>query len=88
MPRNSSGTYTLPLPPVVSGEVIEADWANQTLADIAQALTDSLDRLGRGGMNAPFYLFDGSPGAPGLGFANEPNQICHDYSARCGTRSY
>jgi hypothetical protein len=72
MPRNSSGTYTLPLPPVVSGEVIEADWANESLADLAQALTDSLDRLGRGGMLAPFFVPDGSAAAPGLGFTNEP----------------
>lgn len=72
MPRNSSGTYTLPLPPVVSGETIEADWANDTLADIAQAITDSLDRLGRGGMIGPFSVADGSATSPGLSFTNEP----------------
>ena len=73
MPRNSSGTYTLPLPPVVPGTTIEAEWANDTLADIAQALTESLDRGGRGGMYGPFLIADGTAAAPGLPFSNEPN---------------
>lgn len=72
MSRNASGTYTLPLPPVVPGEVIEAAWANTTLDDIEQALTDSLDRFGRGGMAAAFKLFDGTVTAPGLAFQSEP----------------
>lgn len=73
MSRNSSGTYTLPLPPVVAGETIEAEWANTTGDDIAQALTDSLDRYGRGGMLAPFKFIDGTVAAPGMAFTNEPS---------------
>src|SRR5512139_1873283 len=72
MPRNSTGNYTLPLPPVVSGELIEAAWANTTLDDIGQALTESLDRYGRGGMLAPFLFTDGTVSNPGAAWANAP----------------
>ena len=46
-------------------------WANTTLDDIQQGLTDSLDRQGRGGMLAPFKFFDGSVTTPGASFTNE-----------------
>ena len=72
MSRNAAGTYTLPLPPVVPGEFVEAEWANQTLDDLAQAMSDSLDRFGRGGMQAPFKFLDGTLAAPGISWANEP----------------
>lgn len=72
MSRSSAGTYTLPLPPVAPGDFVQADWANQTLGDIAQALTESLDRYGRGGMLAPFKFLDGTIDAPSITFANEP----------------
>lgn len=43
MARNGSGTYNLPPSnPVVSGTVIESDWANETMADLAAAITQSL----------------------------------------------
>lgn len=72
MPRNSSGTYTLPSGnPVVSGTVIESTWANSTLGDLASAITDSLSRSGEGGMTAPLRVLDGTVSIPGLGFANE-----------------
>ena len=74
MPRNASGVYTLPpTNPVVPFTTIATSWANPTMSDIATALTDSLDRNGRGGMLAPFKIFDGTISAPGLGFLNEPN---------------
>ena len=74
MPRNSTGKYFLPSGnPVASGETISADWANDTLSDIAAAVTDSLDRNGLGGMKAPMKLSDGTQSAPGLGFTNESN---------------
>jgi hypothetical protein len=73
MARDSSGTYTLPVGnPVNEGEVIESAWANTTLEDVRDALTDSLDRLGRGGMLAPFQFTDGLINAPGMTWANEP----------------
>jgi hypothetical protein len=74
MPRNSSGIYTLPGGnPVTPGDVIEAVWANTTLEDVADALTNSLSRTGAGGMLAPFRIADGSVSGPGLSFLNETN---------------
>ena len=74
MPRNASGTYTLPSGnPVVSGTLIEADWANTTLNDLANEITDSLSRSGEGGMLAPFRLADGLQASPGIAWLNEPS---------------
>jgi hypothetical protein len=53
MPRNASGIYSLPAGnPVVAGTVIEPDWANPTLADIGNELTQSLPRTGTAAMAA------------------------------------
>lgn len=74
MPRNSSGDFTLVAGnPVAPGEIIASQWANTTMEDIAEALSDSLDRRGRGGMLAPFKFADGSRSAPGATWTNEPN---------------
>lgn len=74
MPRNSSGTYTLPSGnPVVTGTVVSSTWSNTTLGDIATEMTNSLDRNGRGPMLAPLPLSNGSAGAPALTFASEPS---------------
>lgn len=73
MARNSSGTYSLPAGnPVVSGTTIQSSWANTTLSDIATALTNSLDRTGKGAMQAPLLITDGAVGASGVAFNNEP----------------
>ena len=71
MPRNNAGTYTLPNPPVVSGTTIEAPWANSSLDDIKTELTNSLDRFGRGGMEAPFEFADGTETLPSMTFVND-----------------
>lgn len=72
MPRNSSGTYTLPAGnPVVTGTTISSSWANVTLADLAASMTDSLSRTGQGSMTASLLLSDGTSGAPGLSWGNE-----------------
>ena len=43
MSRNGSGTYTLPAGnPVVTGTTISSTWANNTLTDIQNALTQSI----------------------------------------------
>lgn len=74
MPRNTSGIYTLPGGnPVTPGDVIEAAWANTTMEDIADALTNSLSRTGAGGMLAPFRIADGTISSPGLSYLNETN---------------
>ena len=66
MPRLGNGTYQLPLPDVAGGEVIESVWANDTMTDIATALTDSLSRSGSGGMTDSFQNDSGSQTAPGI----------------------
>lgn len=72
MPRNSSGTYSLPSGnPVTSGTLIESSWANTTLSDLGSAMTDSLSRNGEGGMTAAFRAFAGTVSAPGISFTAE-----------------
>lgn len=72
MPRNSSGTYTLPAGnPVVPNTLIDTNWANPTMSDLGAALTDSLDRNGRGGMLAPLKLADGTVTQPAFAFNSE-----------------
>ena len=70
MPRNGSGYYTLPVGnPVVDGTVIDVNWANPTMDDIALQLNNVLTRDGVLGPTLPFKLVDGTSGAPGLSFA-------------------
>jgi len=74
MPRNSSGVYTLPSGnPVVPGTTIDAAWANDTMEDMANELTNSLSRTGAGGMLAPFRIANGTVTAPGISYLNETN---------------
>lgn len=49
MPRNGSGVYNLPsgINPVVPNTTITSEWANNTLTDIAAALSQSLARDGQ-----------------------------------------
>ena len=48
MPRNGSGSYSLPAGnPVISSTVIRSTWANTTMSDIATALTGSLAKDGQ-----------------------------------------
>lgn len=64
IPRNSQGLYTLPAGnPVVPNTLIEANWANPTMDDIAAALTGSLPRDGSAPMTGPLTLASGMPTA-------------------------
>lgn len=57
MPRNAQGFYTLPVGnPVIPGTLIESAWANTTMEDIADALTNSLPRNGSAPMTGPLIL--------------------------------
>lgn len=48
MPRNGSGSYSLPAGnPVVTNTVISSTWANNTLSDMATALTNSIAKDGQ-----------------------------------------
>jgi hypothetical protein len=68
MSRNGSGTYTLPAGnPVVTGTTISSTWANTTLQNIADALTQSLAADGQtpltGNLNANVHkVIDLAPG--------------------------
>jgi hypothetical protein len=74
MPRDTGGDYSLPAGnPVTSGTTIQSSWANTTLNDISVALTDSLDRDGRGGMRAAFKFADGTVSDPGIQWTSETN---------------
>lgn len=73
MPRNSAGTYTLPAAynPVVTNTTILTAWWNTTGQDMADQITSSLDRSGRGAMLDALKLFDGSLPLPGLSFGSD-----------------
>ena len=74
MPRDGNGRYVLPAGnPVISGTVIDTAWANPTMEDIANALTNSLSRTGNGGMLTPMLFANGSVGQPGISWQDEPN---------------
>lgn len=73
MPRDAGGNYTLPAGnPVITGTVITSTWANPTMADVGNEITNSLSRDGQGGMRVPLEFFDGSTNAPGITFVLEP----------------
>jgi len=62
MPHNSQGLYTLPAGnPVSPGTTIESTWANTTLDDVAQGLSDSLPRNGAAPMTGALTLANSSP---------------------------
>ena len=57
MPRDSQGSYTLPSGSLVSvGETIVPSQHNPPFLDIEQAISDSLNRDGKGGMRAPLNM--------------------------------
>ena len=57
MSRNGSGTYTLPAGnPVVSSTVIASTWANNTMNDLASAMTDSVAADGQTPMTGPLNM--------------------------------
>jgi len=71
MPRNGSGTYSLPQPPFQAGTVISSAAMNSDLSDIATALTGSLPRNGEAGMSGQLKLADGSAATPSLTFTTD-----------------
>lgn len=73
MPRNGSGTYSLPEPPFVAGTTISSAAVNDDFSDIATALTGSLPRDGQAGMVGQFKASDGSLALPGIAFTNDLN---------------
>ena len=57
MSRNGSGTYSLPAGnPVVTNTTISSTWANNTMNDLAAALTDSVAADGQTPMTGDLDL--------------------------------
>lgn len=73
MARNGTGTYLLPtgINPVTDGTVIDANWANTTLNDVATALTGSLPRDGQAPMTGTLKLADGNSTNPGIAWNSD-----------------
>lgn len=72
MPRNSTGTYTLPQAPFTPSSVISSSAVNSDLSDIASALTGSVAANGVTPITAPLGNPSGSAAAPGVTFAAFP----------------
>lgn len=68
MPRNGSGSYSLPEAAFIPNTAISSAAVNSDLSDIASALTGSLARDGQGGMTAVLPLAN-----TGFVYTNDPN---------------
>lgn len=68
MPRNGSGSYTLPEAPFTPNTAISSSAMNSDLSDVGNALTGSLARDGQGGMTAVLPLAN-----TGFTYLTDPN---------------
>ena len=85
MPRNGSGTYTLPEASFVPGTVISSSAMNSDLSDIALALTGSVAADGQTPFTGPFQLPDGSPANPSITFTtHDTDGIYHPDTGEVG----
>lgn len=91
MSRNGSGTYTLPAGnPVVTGTTITSSWANTTLSNVADALTQSVASDGQtpmtGALNMTGNLIQNIADATASGDAVSLNFLqTGTYTVDCGT---
>lgn len=69
MPRNASGTYTLPIGAFSPGGLIKSGDHNSNYSDIATALTQSLATTGVSTMTGPIKAATGNASAPGITFS-------------------
>lgn len=72
MPRNGSGTFTVPITYTPNTLASAAD-VNSNFTDVANALTGSLPRDGQAGMSGQLKLADGALETPGLTFDADPD---------------
>ena len=72
MPRNGSGTYSVPTTFVANTPALAAD-VNTNFTDVATALTASLAIDGQSAMTGQFKAADGSITAPGVSFSSDTN---------------
>jgi len=71
MPRNGSGTYTLPQSAFVSGTTISSAAMNSDLSDIASALTGSVSADGQTPLTGVFKNISGTISAPSVSFTSD-----------------
>jgi hypothetical protein len=71
MPRNSSGTYTLPIGAFVPNGLIKSSDHNSNYSDIATALTQSLATTGVSTMSGALKAAAGSVGSPSITFGTD-----------------
>jgi hypothetical protein len=81
MARDSSGNYTLPGTPFVTGQTADAPAMNAKLADLATEMSDSVSRSAKGGFTAPIRSVDGTVAAPGFAFTQETGSGWYRVSA-------
>jgi hypothetical protein len=67
MPRNGSGTYSIPTS-FTAGTNIQSATMNGNFADVGAELTNSLSRDGQAGMTGQFKAASGTAAAPGISF--------------------
>lgn len=72
MPRNSSGTYSLPESPFTPNTTIQSSQVNSNFSDIANALTLSLATTGVSEMSGPILAASGTVSAPSITFVSSP----------------
>jgi len=83
MPRNGSGTYTLPEPSFTPGSVISSTAMNSDMTDIALALTGSVSADGQTPITGQFKLADGTAAIPSYSFVtNTTDGIYHPSSGQ------
>lgn len=71
MPRNGSGTYTLPQAAFVPGTTISSSAMNSDLSDIAAALTQSVSADGQTPFTGTFKNIGGTAGNPSYTFTTD-----------------
>jgi microcystin-dependent protein len=72
MPRNGSGTMTIPNS-FSSNTTIESAKVNQNFSDVASEITGSLPRDGQSGMTGQLKAADGTLSLPGMTFSSDPD---------------
>jgi len=82
MSRNGTGTYNLPAGnPVVTGTVISSTWANNTLADMATAITGSIAADGQTPITGALTGTSGTVAFAGVGQTRIPSGTTAQRSA-------
>src|SRR5205085_1568051 len=69
--RNSSGTWSNPSSPFITGTAINSATVNALIADLGAEITDSASRSGKGGFTAPVRAADGTVAAPAFSFTSD-----------------